>query len=36
MPLNMIASFPLILVVPADIRPKSVKELVAWAKAQSR
>jgi tripartite-type tricarboxylate transporter receptor subunit TctC len=30
--LNMIASFPLILVVPAD-GPKSVKELVAWGKA---
>jgi tripartite-type tricarboxylate transporter receptor subunit TctC len=32
-PLNMIASFPLILVVPADHEVKSVKELVAWAKA---
>ena len=32
-PLNMIAHFPLILVVPADHPVKSVKELVAWAKA---
>lgn len=32
-PLNMIASFPLVLVVPADHSVKSVKELVAWAKA---
>ena len=32
-PLNMIASFPLVLVVPADIPVKTVKELVAWAKA---
>ena len=32
-PLNMIASFPLVLVVPADHPVKSVKELVAWAKA---
>ena len=32
-PLNMIASFPLILVVPANHPAKSVKELVAWAKA---
>jgi tripartite-type tricarboxylate transporter receptor subunit TctC len=32
-PLNMIASFPLILVVPADHPAKNVKELVAWAKA---
>ena len=31
-PLNMIASFPLVLVVSAD-GPKSVKELVAWGKA---
>ena len=31
-PLNMIASFPLVLVVRAD-GPKSVKELVAWGKA---
>ena len=31
-PLNMIASFPLILVVPANHPAKSVKELVAWAK----
>jgi tripartite-type tricarboxylate transporter receptor subunit TctC len=31
-PLNMIASFPLILVVPAD-GPKSMKELVEWGKA---
>jgi tripartite-type tricarboxylate transporter receptor subunit TctC len=32
-PLNMIASFPLILVVPADHPAKTVKDLVAWAKA---
>src|SRR5689334_226271 len=32
-PLNMIASFPLVLVVPSDHPAKSVKELVAWAKA---
>lgn len=32
-PLNMIASFPLVLVVPTDHPAKSVKELVAWAKA---
>ena len=32
-PLNMIASFPLILVVPASNPAKNVKELVAWAKA---
>ena len=32
-PLNMVASFPLILVVPADHPAKSVKELIAWAKA---
>lgn len=32
-PLNMIASFPLVLVVPADHPVKSVKELVAWGKA---
>ncbi|MBI3704848.1 MAG: tripartite tricarboxylate transporter substrate binding protein [Rhizobiales bacterium] len=32
-PLNMIASFPLVLVVPASSPIKSVKELVAWAKA---
>jgi len=32
-PLNMIASFPLVLVVPANSPIKSVKELVAWAKA---
>jgi len=32
-PLNMIASFPLVLVVPADHPAKNVKELVAWAKA---
>ena len=32
-PLNMIASFPLVLVVPADHPAKTVKELVAWAKA---
>jgi tripartite-type tricarboxylate transporter receptor subunit TctC len=32
-PLNMIASFPLVLVVKADHPAKNVKELVAWAKA---
>ena len=32
-PLNMIASFPLVLVVPADHPVQSVKEMVAWAKA---
>src|SRR5215510_7347614 len=32
-PLNMIASFPLVLVVPADHPAKDVKELVAWAKS---
>jgi tripartite-type tricarboxylate transporter receptor subunit TctC len=32
-PLNMIASFPLVLVVPAGHPVKSVKEMVAWAKA---
>jgi tripartite-type tricarboxylate transporter receptor subunit TctC len=32
-PLNMIASFPLVMVVPADHPAKSVKEVVAWAKA---
>jgi len=32
-PLNMIASFPLMLVVPANSPVKNVKELVAWAKA---
>ena len=31
--LNMIASFPLVMVVPADHPAKTVKELVAWAKA---
>jgi tripartite-type tricarboxylate transporter receptor subunit TctC len=31
-PLNMIASFPLVLVVPANHPAKTVKELVAWAK----
>jgi tripartite-type tricarboxylate transporter receptor subunit TctC len=31
--LNMIASFPLVLVVPGNSSIKSVKELVAWAKA---
>jgi len=31
-PLNMIASFPLVLVVPANHEAKTVKELVAWAK----
>jgi tripartite-type tricarboxylate transporter receptor subunit TctC len=32
-PLSMIANFPLILVVPENHPVKSVKELVAWAKA---
>ncbi len=32
-PLNMIASFPLVLVVQAGSSIKNVKELVAWAKA---
>jgi len=32
-PLNMIASFPLVLVVPVDHPVKTVPELVAWAKA---
>jgi tripartite-type tricarboxylate transporter receptor subunit TctC len=32
-PLNMIATFPLVLVVPANHPAKTVKELVAWAKA---
>lgn len=32
-PLNMIASFPLVLVVPFDHPVKSVKEMVAYAKA---
>ena len=32
-PLNMIASFPLVLVVPANHPVKDVKDLVAWAKA---
>jgi tripartite-type tricarboxylate transporter receptor subunit TctC len=32
-PLNMIASFPLVLVVPVNRPIKNVKELVAWAKA---
>lgn len=32
-PLNMIASFPLVLVVPFDHPVKNVKEMVAWAKA---
>jgi len=31
--LNMIASFPLVLVVPVDHPAKTVKELVAWGKA---
>jgi len=31
--LNMIASFPLVLVVPANHPAQTVKELVAWAKA---
>ena len=32
-PLNMIASFPLVMVVPVNHPAKNVKELVAWAKA---
>lgn len=32
-PLTMIASFPLILVVPANHPAKDVKEMVTWAKA---
>jgi tripartite-type tricarboxylate transporter receptor subunit TctC len=32
-PLNMIASFPLVMVVAVDSPAKTVKELVAWAKA---
>lgn len=32
-PLNMIASFPLVLVVPVDHPAKNMKDLVAWAKA---
>ena len=32
-PLNMIASFPLVMVVSANNQAKSVKELVAWATA---
>jgi tripartite-type tricarboxylate transporter receptor subunit TctC len=32
-PLNMIASFPLVLVVSANNQAKSVKEMVDWAKA---
>jgi tripartite-type tricarboxylate transporter receptor subunit TctC len=32
-PLNMIASFPLVLVVPGDHPVNNVKELVGWAKA---
>ncbi len=32
-PLAMIASFPLVMVIPADHPAKTVKELVAWAKA---
>jgi tripartite-type tricarboxylate transporter receptor subunit TctC len=32
-PLNMIASFPLVMVVPEDHPAKTVKELIAWAKA---
>jgi len=32
-PLNMIASFPLVLVVPASHPVKSVKEMIDWAKA---
>jgi len=32
-PLNMIASFPLVLVVPAGHTARSVQDLVAWAKA---
>ena len=31
--LNMIASFPLVMVVPVEHPAKTVKELVAWAKA---
>ncbi len=31
--LNMIASFPLVMVVPADHPAKTVKDVVAWAKA---
>ena len=31
--LNMIASFPLVLIVPENHPAKTVKELVAWAKA---
>ncbi len=32
-PLSMIASFPLVLVVPADHPAKTVPDLIAWAKA---
>ena len=32
-PLNMIASFPLVLVVSANNQSKSVKDMVEWAKA---
>ena len=32
-PLTMIANFPLIMVSPVDIQPKTVAELVAYAKA---
>jgi tripartite-type tricarboxylate transporter receptor subunit TctC len=32
-PLNMIASFPLVMVVPATNPSNTVKEMVAWAKA---
>jgi len=32
-PLNMIASFPLILVVPENHPAKSVKDMIEWAKA---
>ena len=32
-PLNMIASFPLVMVAPVDHPAKNVKDLVAWAKA---
>jgi tripartite-type tricarboxylate transporter receptor subunit TctC len=32
-PLNMIASFPLVMVVPADLAVKTPQELVAFAKA---
>ncbi len=32
-PISMLASFPLIMIVGADHPAKSVKELVAWAKA---